>query len=43
MTRHPDVKQSDIINAAMTIEKAGKTSYPVAIRAALGLGGTFKN
>jgi phage shock protein A len=36
MARHPDVKQSDIINAAMTLEKAGKTPNPGAIRAALG-------
>lgn len=36
MARHPEVKEKDIIDAALALEKTGKIPNPGAIRAALG-------
>jgi regulator of replication initiation timing len=39
MARHPDVSEKEIIDAALDLEKRGKTPNPGAIRAALGFKG----
>lgn len=39
MARHPEVKQSDIIQAGLALEKTGKIPNPGAIRAQLGFKG----
>lgn len=39
MARHPEVKEKEIIEAALTLEKTGKTPNPGAIRATLGYRG----
>jgi chromosome segregation ATPase len=39
MARHPEVKESEIIKAGMTLESAGKIPNPGAIRAQLGFRG----
>ena len=36
MARHPEVKEKDIIEAALSLEQKGKTPNPGAIRASLG-------
>lgn len=39
MARHPEVKEKEIIEAALKLEKSGKTPNPGAIRASLGFRG----
>lgn len=39
MARHPEVKEKEIIEAALTLEKSGKTPNPGAILASLGFRG----